>query len=183
MSDTGQKFVGRNRKPRVHISYDVETGGARQSVELPFVMGVLSDLSGKSEVEKKPLKDRKFTDFDMDNFDQRMAAIAPRAAFLVDNEIEGEGKIGVDLTFRKMEDFEPGKIAESVPALAELLEARRQLNDLLIQIDGKQDATQLLEKVLKDENLMKALRDAKAEKKAASEDSDGGAADGNAEAE
>ncbi len=163
MADSGQKFISRNRSPRVHISYDVETYGARKSVELPFVMGVISDLSGKSEVAKKDLKDRDFTEFDVDNFDKRMAAIAPRAAFIVDNEIEGEGKLGIDLTFNKMDDFEPGKIAENVPALAKLLEARQQLNDLLIHMDGKQDATELLDKVLKDENLLKALSEAKAE--------------------
>lgn len=162
MSDSGQKFISRNRKPRVHITYDVETYGARKSVELPFVMGVISDLSGKSEVAKKDLKDRDFTEFDIDNFDKRMAAIAPRAAFLVENEIEGEGKLGIDLTFKKMEDFEPGKIAENVPALAKLLDARRQLNDLLIAMDGKQNATELLEKVMQDENLLKALSAAQA---------------------
>ena len=172
MADSGQKFISRNRKPRVHISYDVETYGARKSVELPFVMGVISDLSGKSEVAKKDLKDREFSEFDVDNFDKRMGAIAPRAAFLVDNEIEGEGKLGVDLTFKKMEDFEPGKIAENVPALAKLLEARQQLNDLLIMMDGKQDATELLDKVLKDENLLKALSEAKAEASAAEDSAD-----------
>ncbi len=172
MADSGQKFISRNRSPRVHISYDVETYGARKSVELPFVMGVISDLSGKSEVAKKDLKDREFSEFDVDNFDKRMAAIAPRAAFLVDNEIEGEGKLGVDLTFKKMEDFEPGKIAENVPALAKLLEARQQLNDLLIMMDGKQDATELLDKVLKDENLLKALSEAKAEASEAEETAD-----------
>ena len=130
MSDSGQKFIGRNRSPRVHISYDVETYGAKKSVELPFVMGVMSDLSGKSEVEKKGMKDRDFLDFDIDNFDSRMAAIAPRAAFNVDNKLEGEGKVGVDLTFKKMEDFDPGKVAKAVPALAKLLEARAQLHDL-----------------------------------------------------
>jgi type VI secretion system protein ImpB len=163
MSDSGQKFISRNRKPRVHISYDVETYGARKSIELPFVMGVISDLSGKSEVAKKDLKDRDFIEFDVDNFDKRMAAIAPRASFLVDNAIEGEGKLGVDITFKKMDDFEPGKVAEAVPALAKLLEARRQLNDLLIAIDGKQNATELLEKVMQDESLLKALSAAKAE--------------------
>lgn len=162
MSDSGQKFISRNRSPRVHISYDVETYGARKSVELPFVMGVISDLSGKSEVAKKDLKDRDFLEFDVDNFDKRMAAIAPRAAFFVDNEIEGEGKLAVDLTFKKMDDFDPGKIAEAVPALAKLLEARRQLNDLLIAMDGKQNATELLEKVMQDESLLKALSAAQA---------------------
>ena len=172
MSDSGQKFIGRNRSPRVHISYDVETYGAKKSVELPFVMGVMSDLSGKSEVEKKGMKDRDFLDFDIDNFDSRMAAIAPRAAFNVDNELEGEGKIGVDLTFSKMEDFDPGKVAKAVPALAKLLEARDQLNDLLVLMDGKENATELLEKVLKDPDLLKAMSAAK------SEASDGGDAEG-----
>ena len=172
MSDSGQKFIGRNRSPRVHISYDVETYGAKKSVELPFVMGVMSDLSGKSEVEKKGTKDRDFLDFDIDNFDSRMAAIAPRAAFNVDNELEGEGKIGVDLTFSKMEDFDPGKVAKAVPALAKLLEARDQLNDLLVLMDGKENATELLEKVLKDPDLLKAMSAAK------SEASDGGDAEG-----
>ncbi len=119
------------------FEYDVETYGARKKVELPFVMGVMSDLSGKSQVEKKDLKDRDFLEFDMDNFDKRMAAIAPRAAFNVDNEIEGEGKLAVDLTFKKMEDFDPGEIAKAVPALAKLLEAREQLNDLLV-LHGRQ---------------------------------------------
>jgi len=172
MSDSGQKFIGRNRTPRVHISYDVETYGAKKSVELPFVMGVMSDLSGKSEVEKKGLKDRDFLDFDIDNFDSRMAAIAPRAAFNVDNELEGEGKIGVDLIFKKMEDFDPGEVAKAVPALAKLLEARDQLNDLLVLMDGKENATELLEKVLKDPDLLKAMSAAKGEA------SDGGDAGG-----
>ena len=163
MSDSGQKFISRNRSPRVHISYDVETYGAKKSVELPFVMGVMSDLSGKSEVEKKALKDRDFLDFDIDNFDSRMAAIAPRAAFNVDNKLEGEGKVGVDLTFKKMEDFDPGKVAKAVPALAKLLEARDQLNDLLVLMDGKENATELLEKVLKDPDLLKAMSAAKSE--------------------
>jgi len=172
MSDSGQKFLGRNRSPRVHISYDVETYGATKSVELPFVMGVMSDLSGKSEVEKKGLKDRDFLDFDIDNFDSRMAAIAPRAAFNVDNKLEGEGKVGVDLTFKKMEDFDPGKVAKAVPALAKLLEARDQLNDLLVLMDGKENATELLEKVLNDPDLLKAMSAAK------SESTDGGDAEG-----
>ncbi|KPF63517.1 type VI secretion system contractile sheath small subunit [Porphyrobacter sp. AAP60] len=170
MSDSGQKFISRNRSPRVHISYDVETYGARKSVELPFVMGVISDLSGKSEVAKKDLKDRDFLEFDVDNFDKRMGAIAPRASFFVDNEIEGEGKLAVDLTFKKMDDFDPGKIAEAVPALAKLLDARRQLNDLLIAMDGKQNATELLEKVMQDENLLKALSAAQAEQGAGTTD-------------
>src|ERR1700759_3019025 len=103
MSKSGQRFIKENRAPRVHIEYEVETYGSRQKVELPFVMGVLSDLSGKSLVEKKEVAKRDFAEFDMDNFDQRMEAIAPRAAFTVDNTLAGDGsKLGVDLTFNNM---------------------------------------------------------------------------------
>ena len=105
MAKSGQRFIKENRAPRVHIEYEVETFGSKQKVELPFVMGVMSDLSGKSLVEKKELKDRDFLEFDMDNFEQRMAAIAPRAAFNVDNTLTGEGKLAVDLTFKSMDDF------------------------------------------------------------------------------
>lgn len=154
---SGQRFIRENRAPRVHLEYEVETYGARQKVELPFVMGVMSDLSGKSLVEKKTVDKRDFVEFDMDNFDDRMAAVAPRAAFITENTLTGEGKLGVDLTFKNIEDFSPGKIAQNVPALAKLLEARQQLNDLLSYMDGKDGAQQLLDKVLKDPDLLKAL--------------------------
>lgn len=153
----GQRFIKENRAPRVHIEYEVETFGARQKVEIPFVMGVMSDLSGKSEVDKKALDKRDFVEFDMDNFEQKMEAIAPRAAFTVDNTLTGEGQMAVDLTFKSLEDFSPGAIAKNVPALAKLLEARQQLNDLLLYMDGKDGAQELLDKVLKDPSLMKAL--------------------------
>jgi type VI secretion system protein ImpB len=161
MAKGGQRFIKENRAPRVHIEYELETYGSRQKVELPFVMGVMSDLSGKSEVEKKTLKDgpdgRDFLEFDMDNFEQRMEAIAPRAAFVVDNVLTGEGKIGVDMTFKSLDDFSPGQVAKAVPALAKLLAAREELNDLMIYMDGKDGAQGLLDKVLKDPELMKAL--------------------------
>jgi type VI secretion system protein ImpB len=157
MAKSGQRFIKENRAPRVHIEYEVETFGSRQKIELPFVMGVLSDLSGKSEVEKKALNERDFLDFDMDNFDQRMAAIAPRAAFPVDNTLTGQGKVAVDLTFNSMEDFSPGAVARRVPALAKLLEAREQINDLMLYMDGKDGAQELLDRLLKDPELMKAL--------------------------
>lgn len=161
-SKSGQKFIKRNRAPRVHIEYDVETYGSMQKVELPFVMGVLSDLSGKSLVEKKDLPKRDFVEFDMDNFDQRMEAIAPRAAFNVENTLSDEGgKLGVDLTFKNMNDFSPGEVAKKVPALAKLLEARQELNDLLSYMDGKDGAQELLDKVLKDPALLSALSSAK----------------------
>lgn len=157
MAKSGQRFIKENRAPRVHIEYEVETFGAVQKVELPFVMGVMSDLSGKSHVEKKSMNDRDFVEFDMDNFDQRMAAIAPRAAFNVDNTLSGEGKMSVDLNFKTMDDFSPGAVAKSVPALSKLLEQRQQLNDLMLYMDGKDGAQELLDKLLKDPDLMKSL--------------------------
>jgi len=158
---SGQRFIKENRAPRVHIEYEVETYGAKQKVELPFVMGVLSDLSGKSHVEKKAMKDRDMVEFDMDNFEQRMEAIAPRAAFNVDNTLNGEGKLAVDLTFKNMDSFSPGEVAKNVPALAKLLEARQQLNDLMLYMDGKDGAQDLLDKVLKDPSLMQAISSAR----------------------
>lgn len=179
MSDSGQKFIGRNRAPRVHISYDVETYGARKSVELPFVMGVLSDLSGSSHVEKKELKDRDFLEFDIDNFDKRMGAIAPRANFNVDNTLEGEGKLAVDLTFSKMDDFDPAAVAKNVPALKKLLEAREELNNLLVFMDGKSGAQNLIDQVLKDPALLKAI----SASKPSAADEDAAADEGQAEGE
>ncbi len=161
MAKSGQRFIKENRAPRVHIEYEVETGGARQKVELPFVMGVMSDLSGKSKVEKKSLNDREFLDFDMDNFDKRLSAIKPRAAFNVENTLSGEGKLAVDLEFNKMDDFSPGAIAQKVPALAQLLEARQQVNDLMLFMDGKDGAQGLLENLLQNPDLMKSLAAAK----------------------
>ncbi len=163
MAKGGQRFIKENRAPRVHIEYEVETFGSRQKVELPFVMGVMSDLSGKSEVEKKKIADRDFVEFDMDNFEQKMEAIAPRAAFNVDNTLTGEGKLALDMTFKSMDDFSPGAVAKNVPALAKLLEARTQLNDLLLYMDGKDGAQGLLDKVLKDPDLLKALAGTKPE--------------------
>ena len=171
---SGQRFIRENRKPRVHIEYEVETYGARQKIELPFVMGVLSDLSGKSLKDKKAAEVREFVDFDMDNMDQRMEAIAPRVAFAGDNTLSGEGKLGVDLTFSSMKDFSPGEIAKNIEPLAKLLEARTQLEDLLSYMDGKHGAQDLLDKVLKDPALLKALSaargDAAAEQHASNDD-------------
>lgn len=166
MAKGGQRFIKENRAPRVHIEYEVETFGSRQKVELPFVMGVMSDLSGKSNVEKKSIDKRDFVEVDIDNFDQKMESIAPRAAFAVDNTLTGEGKLSLDMTFKSLDDFSPGAVAKNVPALAKLLEARNQLNDLLAYMDGKDGAQDLLDKVLKDPELMKAL----AASRSASED-------------
>lgn len=168
-SKSGQRFIKENRAPRVHIEYEVETFGAIQKVELPFVMGVMADLSGKSHVEKKTMDKRDFVEFDMDNFEQRMEAIAPRAAFTVDNTLTGDGKLSVDLNFSSMQDFSPGQVAKNVPALAKLLEARQQLNDLMLYMDGKDGAQELLDRVLKDPDLMKALASAKPQVEAGDE--------------
>ena len=154
---SGQRFIKENRAPRVHIEYDVETYGSRQKVEIPFVMGVMSDLSGKSEVEKKPVDARDFIEFDMDNFEERMERIAPRTTLNVGNTLTGEGQLSVDLSFRKLDDFTPGQVARNVPALAKLLEAREQLNDLMLYMDGREGAQDLLDKILKDPALMKSL--------------------------
>ncbi|MGJ3627064.1 type VI secretion system contractile sheath small subunit [Sphingomonas sp. MMS24-JH45] len=160
MAKSGQRFIKENRAPRVHIEYEVETFGSRQKVELPFVMGVMSDLSGKSNVEKKTLDKRDFQEFDIDNFDQRMAAIAPRAAFHVDNTLTGEGKMAVDLTFKTMDDFSPGAVARNTPALASCCDARSS-RDLMLYMDGKDGAQGLLDKVLRDPDLMASLAAAK----------------------
>ena len=172
---SGQRFIKENRAPRVHIEYEVETYGSRQKVELPFVMGVMSDLSGKSKVDRKPAETRDFIDIDMDNFDARMEAIAPRAAFNVDNTLSGDGKLAIDLTFRTMKDFDPGEIAKKVEPLAKLLEARTQLEDLLSYMDGKNGAQELLDKVLKDPALLQAISAAKSDAPEA-EATDGAAA-------
>ncbi len=150
-----QKFIARNRAPRVQIEYDVELYGAEKKVQLPFVMGVLSDLSGKAE--KPAVADRGFLEIDVDNFDERMRAMAPRAAFTVPNTLTGEGNLAVDLTFEKMDDFSPTAIAEKVDALRPLLEARRQLSDLMAYMDGKSGAETLIETLLDSPALLQAL--------------------------
>ncbi len=160
MSDSGQKFIRRNRAPRVHITYE-DPYDADKLIELPFVMGVMADLSGNNPGEEKAdVGDRKFLDFDMDNFDKRMAAIKPGAKFNVSNKLSGkpEEKLSVDLQFNKMDDFKPAAIARQVPALAKLLEAREQLKNLQLYMDGKADAEAKLQELLNDPSLMAALK-------------------------
>jgi type VI secretion system protein ImpB len=167
MADTGQKFIKRNRPPRVHITYE-DPYDAEKKIELPFVMGVMADLSGNDPgVEKADIADRKFTDFDMDNFDQRMAAIQPGTKFRVENKLAPDSKeqLSVNLRFNKMEDFSPAAVARQVPSLAKLLEAREQLSNLLRYMDGKVAASDQLKALLKDPEMMKALQDRIGEKK------------------
>ena len=157
MADSGQKFIGRNRAPRVQIEYDVEIYGAEKKVQLPFVMGVMADLSGKSEVEPGPVSDRRFLEIDVDNFDQRMRAIRPRVAFSVPNTLTGEGNMNVDISFESMDDFSPEAIARKVEPLRKLLEARTQLAGLITAMDGKDGAEQLIAKTLNDPQLLESL--------------------------
>ena len=154
---SSQKFIARNRAPRVQIEYDVELYGAEKKVQLPFVMGVLADLSGKPAQPLAPVDDRKFLDIDVDNFDSRMKALKPRAAFQVPNTLTGEGNINVELTFESMEDFSPAAIARKVDALNKLLEAREQLSNLITYMDGKSGAEDLVAKLLQDPALLQTL--------------------------
>jgi type VI secretion system protein ImpB len=159
--ESGQKFIRRTRPPRVHITYENPTN-AEEKVEIPFVMGVMADLSGNTPgVEKLEIVDRKFLEFDMDNLDARMAAIQPGVSFRVNNKLsENTGeKMGVQLHFSKMADFEPAAVARQVPAVAKLLEARQQLANLVRYMDGKVAAEESLRKLLADPQLMAALKD------------------------
>jgi type VI secretion system protein ImpB len=149
--------VARNRAPRVQIEYDVETYGAEKKVQLPFVVGVMADLSGKPEEPLPPLADRKFLEIDVDNFDDRMKAMKPRVAYMVPNTLTGEGNIAVDITFESMDDFSPAAVARKVDALNKLLEARTQLSNLLTYMDGKSGAEDLITKVLNDPALLQSL--------------------------
>jgi type VI secretion system protein ImpB len=156
---SSQKFIARNRAPRVQIEYDVELYGAQKKVQLPFVMGVLSDLSGKPEDPLPAVADRKFLEIDVDNFDARMKSMKPRVAFQVENTLTGEGNLPVDITFESMDDFSPAAVARKVDGLSKLLEARTQLSNLITYMDGKTGAEELIGKVLADPALLKTLTD------------------------
>lgn len=167
VSNSAQKFIARNRAPRVQIEYDVEIYGSEKTIELPFVMGVLADLSGKPVEPLPQVADRKFLDIDIDNFDERLKARQPRVAFSVPNTLSGDGQLMVDITFESMEDFSPAAIARKVDALGQLLEARTHLANLQTYMDGKSGAESLVTKLLKDPALLSAL--AKAPKPKASQ--------------
>ena len=157
MTGGSQKFIARNRAPRVQIEYEVELYGSEKKVQLPFVMGVMSDLAGKSRVAQPDVEDRSFLEIDSDNFDDRMRAMAPRTAFSVPNTLTGEGMIPVDLTFKRMEDFSPAAIAANIDTLRPLLEARTQLSNLMAYMDGKAGAEALIKKILADPALLSAV--------------------------
>ena len=137
---SSQKFVARNRAPRVQIEYDVELYGAEKKIELPFVMGVMADLSGKPAEALPAVGDRKFLEIDAENFDDRLKACKPRVAFQVPNTLTGEGNLSVDITFESMDDFSPAAVARKVEGLNKLLQARTELSNLLTYMDGKDGA-------------------------------------------
>ena len=157
MATSSQKFIARNRAPRVQIEYDVELYGAEKKVQLPFVMGVMSDLSGKPSEPLPPVAERKFLEVDVDNFDGRMKSMKPRVAFQIPNTLTGEGNLAVDITFETMGDFSPAAVARKVEGLKQLLEARQQLANLMTYMDGKTGAEELIAQVIKDEALLKSL--------------------------
>ncbi len=170
--ESSQKFVARNRAPRVQIEYDVELYGAEKKVQLPFVMGVLADLSGKPEEALPAVADRKALEIDVDNFNDRLKAMKPRAAFQVPNTLTGDGNLSVDLTFESMDDFSPAAVARKVDALNKLLEARTQLANLITFMDGKSGAEELINQAIKDPALLQSLSAApKPEAEASEEES------------
>lgn len=154
---SSQKFIARNRAPRVQIEYDVELYGSKKKVELPFIMGVMADLSGKPAEPLPEVGDRKFLEIDVDNFDERLKACKPRVAFQVPNTLTGEGNLNIEMTFDSMDDFSPAAVAKKVDSLNKLLTARTQLSNLLTYMDGKSKAEDLIGKLLQDPELLKSL--------------------------
>ena len=158
--ESSQKFIARNRAPRVQIEYDVEVYGAEKKIQLPFVMGVMADLSGQPVDPLAPVAERKFLEIDVDNFDERLKAMKPRVAVQVPNTLTGEGNLAVEMTFESMDDFTPAAIARKVGSLNTLLEARTQLSNLMTYMDGKTGAEELIAKLLAEPALMQALTSA-----------------------
>jgi type VI secretion system protein ImpB len=158
MSASIHEKLNRVRKPRVHITYDVETEGAQVQRELPFVVGVMGDFSGDPTQPLRPMGDRKFIQIDRDNFDDVMARVGPGLKLKVENTLAGDGsQMAVDLKFNSIEDFEPGRVVDQVPALKALLETRNKLRDLMSKVDRSEELENLLEQVLKNEGELKSL--------------------------
>lgn len=160
MAESLQKWMGRNRPPRVQITYDVEIGDAIEKRELPLVVGVLADLSGKPASAPPKMKDRRFVEIDRDNFDEIMGKIAPRLDMSVPDTMKGNGNIKVEMTLEKFADFHPEAIVQQVPRLKKLLEARLELRDLLAKLDGNDDLDGLLASVVKNTDGLKQIRSA-----------------------
>jgi type VI secretion system protein ImpB len=158
MSDSLQKWVGRNRPPRVQITYDVEIGNAFEKKELPLVVGLMADLSGQPENPLPKFKERRFVEIDRDNFNDVMTKIAPRLDISVPDTLKGEGNLKVELHFNQIDQFEPESIVNQIPRLARLLEARQQLRDLLGKLDGNDELDALLENILQNTEDLKQLK-------------------------
>jgi len=157
-AESQQQKLSRIRSPRVHLTYEVEVGGAIQLKELPFVVGVLADLSGKPDEALPRLKDRSFVEIDRDNFDKVLSGMKPRLAYQVDNTLQDDGsKINVELRFNSMDDFEPEQVVNQVEPLRKLLEARRKLTDLVSKIDGNDKLESLLQDVVNNTDSLKSL--------------------------
>jgi type VI secretion system protein ImpB len=159
MSDSLQKWVGRNRPPRVQITYDVEIGDAIEKKELPLVVGLLADLSGQPSNPLPKFKERRFVEIDRDNFNEVMSKIGPRLDISVPDTLKGEGNLKVELNFSNIDQFEPESIVNQIPRLARLLEARQQLRDLLGKLDGNDELDALLENILQNTEELKVLKD------------------------
>ncbi|BCH27593.1 type VI secretion protein [Mesorhizobium sp. L-8-10] len=158
MAESVQQKLNRVRKPRVHITYDVETEGAQVRKELPFVVGVIGDFSGKPYEPLKPLRDRKFIQVDRDNFDEVMQRMTPGAEFKVENTLAGDDtQLAVQLKFKSMDDFEPAAIVDQVEPLRKLLAARNKLRDLMSKVDRSEELESLLEEVLQNTDKLNAL--------------------------
>ena len=155
--ESSQKFIARNRAPRVQIEYEVEAYGSEKTVQLPFIMGVFSDLSGNPAEPLPPVAERKFLEIDIDNFDDRLKSMKPRVAFQTPNTLTGEGNLAVEINFENMDDFSPASLARKVDPLKQLLEARSQLANLLTYMDGKTGAEELIAKLLNEPALMQTL--------------------------
>ncbi len=158
MAESIHEKLKRVRKPRVHITYEVETEGAEILRELPFVMGIMGDFSGDPTEPLHPLSERKFIQIDRDNFNDVMARMTPGLNIRVDNKLADDGsQVAVALKFNSIEDFEPGRLAEQVPALKALLETRNKLRDLMSKVDRSEQLESLLEQILKNESELKSL--------------------------
>jgi type VI secretion system protein ImpB len=159
MAESQQKWLGRNRPPRVQITYDVETGGAIEKKEIPLVVGVMTDLSGTSKEPLPKVKDRKFIEIDRDNFNEVLKATKPEVTATVDNKLTGKGQISVTLKIRNMEDFRPEQIVEQVDPLRKLLRARQRLNDLLAKLEGNDELDAALKKAAASEDQLKKIKE------------------------
>jgi type VI secretion system protein ImpB len=178
MSDSLQKWVGRNRPPRVQITYDVEIGDAIEKKELPLVVGILADLSGQPLVPPPKLKDRRLIEIDRDNFNEVMGKIAPRLDISVPDTYKGQGNLKIELNFTQFDHFHPESVVKQVPRLAKLLEVRQQMRDLLGKLDGNDELDALLENIIQNTQELKVL---KGDDAPATSESTPAAADGEAE--